>query len=84
MARLPSQTSKILSNLFICSLDGWRILDHGEITLSDFKNIVQSVHLLFRWLEKVFKRTVGDHGEITLSDFKNIVQSKNVSFYLSF
>ncbi|XP_023338172.1 NADPH oxidase 5 [Eurytemora carolleeae] len=33
-----------------------------------------------RWLEKVFKRTVGDHGEITLSDFKNIVQSKNPFF----
>ena len=32
-----------------------------------------------RWLEKVFKRTVGDHGEITLNDFKTIVQSKNVS-----
>ena len=32
-----------------------------------------------RWLEKVFKGTVGDHGEITLNDFKTIVQSKNVS-----
>ncbi len=33
-----------------------------------------------RWLEKVFKRTVGANSEITLSDFKNIVQSKNVSY----
>jgi len=33
-----------------------------------------------RWLEKVFKGTVGDHGEITLNDFKTIVQSKNPFF----
>ena len=32
-----------------------------------------------RWLENVFRRTVGENGEIRLQDFKNIVHSKNVS-----
>ena len=32
-----------------------------------------------KWLENVFRRTVGDNGEIRLQDFKNIVHSKNVS-----
>ena len=32
-----------------------------------------------KWLENVFRRTVGDNGEIRLRDFKNIVHSKNVS-----
>ena len=32
-----------------------------------------------KWLENVFRRTVGDNGEIRLKDFKNIVHSKNVS-----
>ena len=31
-----------------------------------------------KWLENVFRRTVGDNGEIRLKDFKNIVHSKNV------
>ena len=31
-----------------------------------------------KWLENVFRRTVGDNGEIRLRDFKNIVHSKNV------
>ena len=31
-----------------------------------------------RWLENVFRRTVGENGEIRLQDFKNIVHSKNV------
>ena len=34
-----------------------------------------------KWLENVFRRTVGDNGEIRLQDFKNIVHSKNVSTY---
>ena len=34
-----------------------------------------------KWLENVFRRTVGDNGEIRLQDFKNIVHSKNVSFF---
>ena len=32
-----------------------------------------------KWLENVFRRTVGENGEIRLQDFKNIVHSKNVS-----
>ena len=32
-----------------------------------------------RWLENVFRQTVGENGEIRLQDFKNIVHSKNVS-----
>ncbi len=32
-----------------------------------------------KWLENVFRRTVGENGEISLQDFKNIVHSKNVS-----
>ena len=32
-----------------------------------------------KWLENVFRRTVGENGEIRLKDFKNIVHSKNVS-----
>ena len=31
-----------------------------------------------KWLENVFRRTVGENGEIRLQDFKNIVHSKNV------
>lgn len=34
-----------------------------------------------RWLENVFRRTVGENGEIRLQDFKNIVHSKNVSHF---
>ena len=34
-----------------------------------------------KWLENVFRRTVGENGEIRLQDFKNIVHSKNVSIY---
>ena len=37
-----------------------------------------------KWLENVFRRTVGENGEIRLQDFKNIVHSKNVSIYLVF
>ena len=33
-----------------------------------------------KWLENVFRRTVGENGEIRLQDFKNIVHSKNVSY----
>ena len=33
-----------------------------------------------RWLENVFRRTVGENGEIRLQDFKNIVHSKNVRY----
>lgn len=33
-----------------------------------------------KWLENVFRRTVGENGEIRLQDFKNIVHSKNVSW----
>ena len=36
-----------------------------------------------KWLENVFRRTVGDNGEIRLQDFKNIVHSKNVSIIKS-
>ena len=32
-----------------------------------------------KWLENVFRRTVGENGEIRLQDFKNIVHSKNVN-----
>jgi len=32
-----------------------------------------------KWLENVFRQTVGENGEISLQDFKNIVHSKNVS-----
>ena len=35
-----------------------------------------------RWLENVFRRTVGENGEIRLQDFKNIVHSKNVSLLI--
>ncbi len=34
-----------------------------------------------KWLENVFRRTVGENGEISLQDFKNIVHSKNVSTF---
>ena len=34
-----------------------------------------------KWLENVFRQTVGENGEISLQDFKNIVHSKNVSDY---
>ena len=37
-----------------------------------------------KWLENVFRRTVGDNGEIRLQDFKNIVHSKNVSIPIFF
>ena len=37
-----------------------------------------------KWLENVFRRTVGENGEIRLQDFKNIVHSKNVSIYRMF
>ncbi len=33
-----------------------------------------------KWLENVFRRTVGENGEIRLQDFKNIVHSKNPFF----
>jgi hypothetical protein len=33
-----------------------------------------------KWLENVFRQTVGENGEISLQDFKNIVHSKNASF----
>ena len=36
-----------------------------------------------KWLENVFRRTVGENGEIRLQDFKNIVHSKNVSIWYS-
>ena len=35
-----------------------------------------------KWLENVFRQTVGENGEISLQDFKNIVHSKNVSDYI--
>ena len=37
-----------------------------------------------RWLENVFRRTVGENGEIRLQDFKNIVHSKNVRYFLKY
>jgi hypothetical protein len=46
-----------------------------------FEFLFFNTNFFLRWLEKVFKRTVGANSEITLSDFKNIVQSKNVSYF---
>jgi hypothetical protein len=37
-----------------------------------------------KWLENVFRRTVGENGEIRLQDFKNIMHSKNVRIYNGF
>ena len=36
-----------------------------------------------KWLENVFRRSVGESGEIRLADFKKIVNSKNVRNYVT-
>ena len=53
-----------------------------EIYLFIFSPRTEMTAENLRWLENVFRRTVGENGEIRLQDFKNIVHSKNVRYDL--
>ena len=64
-------------------LEGCEIFHHRDLELCYLPLLCSPRSELtsenLKWLENVFRRTVGENGEIRLKDFKNIVHSKNVS-----
>ena len=60
-----------------------KIKEWGQVSTSAFSYFssprTEMTAENLRWLENVFRQTVGENGEIRLQDFKNIVHSKNVS-----